>query len=125
MPRDKHGRDSTLASYVQYVFTTPQGPGSSSFDTRQTTNQRSSRLFSDDEIYPRRSASLRQKHSVQQSTYKSCKCTCITMYTYMYACITIQCTYNINYTYDCTFIQYLVISPLYCTRIYNYTVMCS
>ena len=69
LPMDKHSRDAILASYIQYVFCTPQGPGSSNFDTRQTTNQRSSRLFSDDEIYPRRSASLRQKHSLQQRTY--------------------------------------------------------
>ena len=66
LPKDKHGRDGTLASYIQYVFSTPQGPGISGFDTRHTANQRSSRLFSDDEVYPRRSASLRQKQNITQ-----------------------------------------------------------
>ena len=66
LPKDKHGRDGTLASYIQYVFSTPQGPGVSGFDTRHTANQRSSRLFSDDEVYPRRSASLRQKQNITQ-----------------------------------------------------------
>lgn len=66
MPKDKHGRDVTLASYIQYVFSTPQGPSSTGFDARQPTNQRTSRLFSDDEIYPRRSSSLRQKPVVNR-----------------------------------------------------------
>ena len=42
LPTDKHGRNVTLSSYVQYVFGAPEGPSNASaFDVRHSTASRS------------------------------------------------------------------------------------
>ena len=63
--KDKHGADAILSSYIQFVFSTPQGPGNTSaFDPRLTVKNRSSSLLTE-EAEMKRSASLRTgKHSV-------------------------------------------------------------
>ena len=66
LTRDKHNRDCILCSYVQYVFSGPQGPAnSSSFDPRHVTALRSRSSFINEDDGMRRSSSLRQgKHAI-------------------------------------------------------------
>lgn len=70
LTRDKHNRDCILCSYVQYVFSGPQGPpNSSSFDPRHVTALRSRSSFINEEDGMRRSSSLRQgKHAIVSPT---------------------------------------------------------
>ena len=61
VPTDKHGRNIILSSYVQFVFSAPEGPSNAAgFDVRHSTASRSRGSFHSDNDVSRRSSTSRQ-----------------------------------------------------------------
>ena len=71
LPTDKHGRNVTLSSYVQYVFGAPEGPSNASaFDVRHSTASRSRSSVYEEDV-SRRSSTSRRPMVVKSSEFPS------------------------------------------------------